>query len=209
MTKNGYADKLKEFVRAGGIFITTYFSGIVDEHDLVISGGYPGELKDLLGIWVEENDALPEGEQNAFTYQGRDYCAKIICDLLHLEGAESLAVYEKDFYQGMPVLTRNKYGEGQAYYIGSRSTPDFYSYFMGNILREAGVMPLLSTPEGVEAAARDNGKGRTLFLLNHNADRSKVVLENDCTDAVSGKYYKAGGTLEIEAGGVLILKQEK
>ena len=56
---------------------------------------------------MEENDALPEGEQNAFTYHGKGYHAKLICDLLHLEGAGSLAEYEKDFYQGMPVLTKN------------------------------------------------------------------------------------------------------
>lgn len=208
MTKEGYADKLKEFVKEGGVFITTYFSGIVDEHDLVISGGYPGELKDLLGIWVEENDALPEGEQNAFTYHGKGYHAKLICDLLHLEGAGSLAEYEKDFYQGMPVLTKNRYGKGQAYYVGSRPTPDFYSHFLGDVLREAGVMPVLDTPEGIEAAARDNRNGRTLFLINHNADSSKVVLEKDCLDVISRKQYQAGDALEIEAGGVLVLKQE-
>lgn len=37
-------------------FVTTYFSGIVDKHDLVIPEGYPGRLRDILGIWVEENE---------------------------------------------------------------------------------------------------------------------------------------------------------
>ena len=76
------------------------------------------------------------------------------------------------------------------------------------VLREAGVMPVLDTPEGIEAAARDNRNGRTLFLINHNADSSKVVLEKDCLDVISRKQYQAGDALEIEAGGVLVLKQE-
>lgn len=63
MTKGDYDEKIREYVQNGGTFITTYFSGIVDEHDLVILGGYPGKLRDILGIWVEENDALPEGEK--------------------------------------------------------------------------------------------------------------------------------------------------
>src|SRR5699024_1389518 len=41
MVKDGYAKKLEEFVKNGGTFVTTYFSGIVDENDIVTLGGYP------------------------------------------------------------------------------------------------------------------------------------------------------------------------
>lgn len=91
-------EKIKAFVQAGGIFVTTFFSGYVDEHDLVVTGGYPGKLRDLLGIWVEESDALPEGETNHFTWKGARHEAVLLCDLLHPEGAEVLATYEEDFY---------------------------------------------------------------------------------------------------------------
>ena len=46
---------------AGGTFLTTFFSGMVQENDLVTLGGYPGKLRDILGIWVEEEDALAAG----------------------------------------------------------------------------------------------------------------------------------------------------
>ena len=205
MTKKGYAEKLETFVKSGGTFITTYFSGIVDEHDLVI-GAYPGELKELLGIWVEEQDALPEGEQNAFVYGGEKYSADILCDLPHLEGAEGLSFYEKDFYQGMPAVTRNRYGKGNAYYVATRSIPEFYQHFMADVLREAEVDAILDTPHNVEATMRENGKGRTLFLLNHNTFGVEVVLEQECEDLLSGTIYKAGNALEIEDKGVRILK---
>ena len=64
MTKPGTDEKIRSFVREGGTFVTTFFSGIVDEHDLVITGGYPGKLRDILGIWVEETDALPSYMKN-------------------------------------------------------------------------------------------------------------------------------------------------
>ena len=44
----------------------------------------------------------------------------LLCDLMHLEGAESLGTYEKDFYKGMPAVTRNTYGKGAVYYVGTR-----------------------------------------------------------------------------------------
>lgn len=86
MTKGSYDETVREYVKNGGTFITTFFSGIVDEHDLVITGGYPGHLRDILGIWVEEIDALPAGTTNAFTYEGKEYEAKLLCDIMHLEG---------------------------------------------------------------------------------------------------------------------------
>ena len=65
MVKPGLAGRLEAFVGAGGTFLTTFFSGIVNETDLVTIGGYPGELRRLLGIWVEEIDALLPGSTNS------------------------------------------------------------------------------------------------------------------------------------------------
>ena len=62
MCKDGFDEKVREYVQQGGSFLTTYFSGYVEDHDLVTLGGYPGRLKDILGIWVEESDALPPEE---------------------------------------------------------------------------------------------------------------------------------------------------
>ena len=206
MTKAGYANKVNQYVDGGGTFITTYFSGIVDEHDLVFEGGYPGELRDVLGIWVEENDALPQGESNSFTYDGVKYPATMLCDLMHLEDAQEVSEYEKDFYRGTPVLTRNHYGNGTAYYVGTRSDAEFYRHFLRNVFQEAGVMPVMDTPDDVEAAVRVNEKGSTLFLLNHGKESKTVVLDRDCRSLCDGKEYKRGERLELEGKEVVILR---
>lgn len=207
MTKSGYDEKLREFVRKGGTLITTYFSGIVDEHDLVVPGGYPGRLKDILGIWVEEQDALSEGEKNAFYFEGQEYPAQIICDLMHLEGAEALSEYVEDFYQGTPVITKNTFGEGQAYYVGTRSDQAFYEVFLKKIFTETGISPVMHVPEGIEAAVRENEKGRTLFLLNHRNENTEIVLDRGCRDLLEEKEYKAGDTVSLERMGVLVLQE--
>ena len=73
MCKDGFDEKVRSFVKQGGVFLTTYFSGYVEDHDLVVTGGYPGRLKDILGIWVEESDAIPPEESNLFTYNEKTY----------------------------------------------------------------------------------------------------------------------------------------
>src|SRR5690606_901411 len=55
-------DRLTAFVEGGGHLVTTYFSGVVDQDDHAWLGGYPGALRDLLGIRVEEFAPLLDGE---------------------------------------------------------------------------------------------------------------------------------------------------
>ncbi|MEU8035170.1 beta-galactosidase [Streptosporangium sp. NPDC049078] len=53
------ADNLRRYVSGGGTLVVSYLSGIADEHARVRLGGYPGALRDLLGIRVEEFHPLP------------------------------------------------------------------------------------------------------------------------------------------------------
>ena len=209
MVKPGVDEKIKAFVQAGGIFVTTFFSGYVDDHDLVVTGGYPGKLRDLLGIWVEESDALPEGETNHFTWKGARHEAVLLCDLLHPEGAGVLATYEEDFYAGMPVLTKNRYGAGAAYYVAVRSDASFYEALIREICEKAGITPVAQTPGGVEAVLRvgRDEKKEFLFLLNHEKIEQSVPVEQDATDLVTGMEWKKGSKLTLPAYGVAILKR--
>lgn len=207
MTKKDYDEKIRSFVKSGGTFVTTFFSGYVDEHDLVITGGYPGRLRDILGIWVEESDALPTDKCNHFIYNGDVYQAKLLCDIMHLEGAVELSEYQEDFYAQTPVITVNAYGKGKAYYVGTRSTEDFYRTFVKGIMEEKGIHPVLETPEGVEATERFKGEHSYLFILNHKDETVKFTAREDRTDLLTGRNYAAGQSIVMNAKDVLILKK--
>lgn len=208
MTKTGYDEKIRSYVRNGGTFITTYFSGIVNEHDLVIPGGYPGNLRDILGIWVEEQDALPENESNRFFYENAEYPAEMLCDIMHLEGAESVSLYEEDFYRGTPVITKNQFGEGTAWYIGTRSDRRFYHKLLTDIFRETGVESVMQTPDGVEAAERDNENGKFIFLLNHTDEEKDILMGDNYTEMITGRGIKTGESIRMNSKDVAILKVE-
>lgn len=207
MCKDGYDEKLRQYVKAGGRFLTTYFSGYVEDHDLVITGGYPGRLKDILGIWVEESDALPENETNSFIYKGKTYPAAVLCDLLHPQGAEALASYESDFYAGMPVLTKNKFGEGYSYYVACRSNEQFYKDYLKEICDELEIKPVEETPSGVEATLRINESGSYLFLLNHNPEATTFALTEGGEDILTGTSYRPGEEITLEKAGVAIIRR--
>ena len=207
MCKDGFDEKVREYVQQGGSFLTTYFSGYVEDHDLVTLGGYPGRLKDILGIWVEESDALPPEENNSFVYEGKQYPAGLLCDLMHLRGAREVASYESDFYAGMPVLTENEFGKGKAYYVGARSNEEFYKKYLGDICESLGIRPVAKTPEGIEATVRYNDNGEFLFLLNNTQEEKEIVMEEAGTDLLTDQVYAKGDTLTLEKYGVAIVKR--
>ena len=159
MVKPGVADKLKRYTEEGGIFVTTFFSGIVGESDLVAAGGYPGELRELLGLWVEEIDALSPEQRNRIVMKeplgslGGEYACGLLCDLLHPEGAEVLAEYGEEFYRGMPVLTRNRYGQGEAWYVASSPDASFLRDLAGSFARCGVSSRLWRRPRGSRSAA--------------------------------------------------------
>lgn len=194
MVKGSDDERIRSFVDNGGTFVTTFFSGIVEEHDLVTPGGYPGKLRDLLGIWVEEEDALPAGVENSFAYCGKTYPATLLCGLLHLEGARQIdeSGYGRDFYEGMPVITKNDFGKGRAYYVATASNAEFYETFLEDLCAEQGIVPVLKAPRGVEVTSRENEGGRLLYILNHNDGDAQINLPEAMRDLISGEDLAAG-----------------
>jgi beta-galactosidase len=211
MLKPGVSDRLKSFVKQGGTMVTSFFSGIVNENDLVTLGGYPGELRDLLGIWVEEIDSLQPEMTNkividsAFGELYGEYECGLLCDLLHLEGAEALGVYGRDFYAGMPAITRNTFGQGEAYYVATDPEQRFLEQLSQTICERLNLATTHQAPEGVEIRSRQKDDKTYTFVLNHNAYETAILLNaGSYKDLLSHRVYER--TLVLEPYGVAILE---
>ena len=168
MVKKGMQEKLERFVADGGTLITTYMSGIVDENDNVHLGGYPGPLRKLAGVWVEEIDALaPEQRNKVLFSDGRSFDCGMVCDLMHTEGAQVLATYGEDFYAGMPAVTCNRFGKGKVYYIGSFLSPEGLAAVME---KAAPLPPVVPDGKGLEIAVRWTDEFGICFVINFSTE---------------------------------------
>ncbi|MBN1287596.1 MAG: beta-galactosidase [Anaerolineae bacterium] len=213
MVRPGVAERIEQFVEAGGVFVATYWSGVVDENDLCFLGGFPGPLRRVIGIWAEEIDALPEGETNHIIPTAgnalglaREYEIGYYCDLIHAETADVLATYKSDFYAGRPALTVNRFGVGRAYYIASRSGLDFLRDFYRRVVDDLQIEPVLpaALPEGVTAQARTDGAQDFVFVMNFApAERTVELGPQPYRDILSGE--PATGSITLGAYGVRVL----
>lgn len=180
MLDQSFADEIKTFVHNGGIFVCTYYSGIVDLNDKVYPGGYPGVLRDVCGIWVEETDALDSTQKNIIRTEGalgdREFSCGFMCDIIHLQGATSLGNYTCDFYAGTPCVCENQYGAGRTVYLGSKLDSSGVDAVLDYCCGLAGVSGILSPVAGVEACLRESNDTRLLFLLSNAMEPKELSL---------------------------------
>ena len=207
MVKPGMKEALEEYVKNGGILVTTYMSGIVGESDNVYLGGYPGPLKEMAGVWVEEIDALaPEQKNKAKFADGSTAACGLLCDLMHLEGAKALASYEEDFYAGMPAASKNTYGKGTTYYIATRFEEEGLAKILDQAVQEAGVSSVIPEETGLEVVTRVSDTTRFYFVMNFT-DEEQILPESltGKKDMISQKMTEHG--MKLKKWDVLLLEE--
>lgn len=197
MIKSGLAEKIDQYVKRGGNFVASYLSGIVNENDSVYLGGYPGPLKDVLGIWVEESDAVIPGQKITVSLDSNNYQANLICDLLHLEGAHALGNYNSEFYKETPAVSENKWGKGTSWYIGTQLDEAGLSKIFDHLISIVNIKSLIETKTDLEITKRVTKSGKELyFVLNMSNDTKDLPSEFDAyknlfTDKSANKKMKA------------------
>jgi len=176
MVKDGMAQALEAFVEKGGTLVLTYMSGIVGQSDNVHLGGYPGPLRRLAGVWVEEIDALAPEQFNQVVMDSGESCkCGLVCELMHLEGAESLGTYGDDFYKGMPAVTRNSYGKGHVYYVGTHMEEAGLDRILDKAAAEAEVESVVSGGEGLEIVCRKTKEGKKLYFVMNFGEQERTL----------------------------------
>ncbi len=176
MVKDGMAQALEAFVEKGGTLVLTYMSGIVGQSDNVHLGGYPGPLRRLAGVWVEEIDALAPEQFNQVVMDSGESCkCGLVCELMHLEGAESLGTYGDDFYKGMPAVTRNSFGKGHVYYVGTHMEEAGLDRILDKAAAEAEVESVVSGGEGLEIVCRKTKEGKKLYFVMNFGEQERTL----------------------------------
>ncbi|MEU0566193.1 beta-galactosidase [Nonomuraea sp. NPDC005983] len=173
------AGRLNDYVAGGGHLVTTYFSGVVNEDDHVWLGGYPGALRDLLGIRIEEFGPLLDGDHVDLDL---GVTGTLWSDRIDVTGVDVkiLANYTSGDHAGRPAVTMRTVGVGSASYVSTRLGPDGLGPVLSEFMAASGVRPDL--PEdlagALELAVRTDGDVDYWFLINRT-DETVVMSSVD------------------------------
>ncbi|GLY04440.1 beta-galactosidase [Actinoplanes sp. NBRC 101535] len=178
-------DRLENYVHGGGHLLATYFSGTVDENDHLWPGGYPGALRDLLGVRVEEFAPLLDGETVTLS---DGTAATVWTERVTVTdpAVEVLLTYP----DGGPAVTRRALRAGSAAYTSCVLPADGRKPVLDDLLRRAGVSSEL--PVALRGRVEPAVRGPVWFLINRT-DEPVDLADVD------------GATGELPARGVVVL----
>ncbi len=213
MLRPGVAHNLEQFVAQGGVLLTTFFSGIVDQNDHVVLGGYPAELRRLSGLYVEEFDPWIEDMTNSVVIREGPLQGSYTCSLwgevVHLEGAKAVGVFANDYYAEGPALTMHQFGEGKAYYLATSGNEKLLAALARQLCREVNVQPMLGVESSLEVTRRQQTDGSNIyFLLNHGESSVEVLLpEGNFRSLLTGEELTESA--KVAEHDVVVLHEEK
>jgi beta-galactosidase len=200
------AENLNQYVHNGGNLVMSFFSGIVDENEHVRLGGYPAPFREMLGLVVEEYVPYSETQSNAVCLaDGRQHRCSFWADVIHLGTAQALATFAGEYYAGQPAVTRNRFGKGTAFYVGTLLDRSGLDWLIDQVCATGGILPVAPhVPAGVEVVRRVNGRQSWLFVLNHRDEAVTISLDQPGRDVLNGR--ELGPSLRLDPLGIAVIQ---
>ncbi len=197
--------KLSGFVQKGGVLVSSFKSFFCNEHASVYYDIQPHLMTECFGIHYNQfvqpsNMTLDKEECNGFA------------ELLISDGAETLAYYEHRYWNQYAGITKNKYGSGTAYYIGSFTTKNVLKNVYKQAVASAGIqdeIPVCTWPVIVRSGINAD-KNKVHFIFNYDQTPSHIQCTYDSvTDSINQTEYKKGDDILLCDWDVKILEENK
>ena len=205
--------RVRDYVVGGGRLVVTYYTGISDEKDHVWLGGYPGSIRDVVGVRVEE--FMPMGNDFTGVPDHLDLSngavAHDIADVIgSVDGtATVLATFKDDPWTGMdgvPAIVANTFGEGRSVYVGARLGREGLALSLPEILESLGMAEAGGNDGRALHVEREGADGsRFVFSFNRTHETVRVPVEGEVV--VSSFADVDGETASIKPNGVIVTKK--
>ncbi|WP_026828200.1 beta-galactosidase [Exiguobacterium artemiae] len=201
-------ERLQRFVEHGGTLVTTYMTGLVDEHDLAYAG-WPDELKTIFGLIPAETDTLYPSDRNHVMFNGKRYELQDYATVIQVDSAEVVGTYTDDFYQQTPAVTKNQYGQGVAWYIGGRLEATFQRDLYTMLTDRLNIKAPFDTTHTAEVSiqVRRGQKADYGFILNFSEVEQTVELFEPLLE--SATQTEISGQLMLKPYEVKIVERKK
>ena len=205
--------RVRDYVVGGGRLVVTYYTGISDEKDHVWFGGYPGSIRDVVGVRVEE--FMPMGDDFTGVPDrlglSNGAVAHDIADVIgSVDGtATVLATFKDNPWTGMdgvPAIVANTFGEGRSVYVGARLGREGLALSLPEILESLGMAEAGGNDGRVLHVEREGADGsRFVFSFNRTHETVRVPVEGEVV--VSSFADVDGETASIKPNGVIVTKK--
>ena len=200
--------KLVSYVERGGTAVVSFWSGIVDERDVVYLGPYGGPLRPLIGCDVVDVAPLPEGMTIEVEWEdGTRTGASFWADVATEGTGHVLARVASGPWAGRPAVVEARVGQGRAYYLACRLDA-------AGLARVYDLAPALSgepavhrAGPGVERVVRTSADHTYEFLINHSEEERVLDIASGGFELLAGKQL--GSRVALAPMDVAIVRRDR
>lgn len=137
-----------------------------------------------------------------------DVEAEYWMELLKPDTAETIASYGHKYWGKYAALTRNCFGKGKAWYLGTMVPAEKLKEYLLLAARDAGITPCpVQWPVILRRGINEAGE-RLHYFFNYSDRDIKVVSHVGGTDLLTDIRYEEGQEITLKDWGVSILAED-
>ncbi len=182
-------EKCRKYVEKGGTLLTTFLSSVKNEDNVGYTTPLPAGLNEVFGVVVEEVEPVFYNShlKVKLLSAGEESLDGMWSELLAGE-AKAEAVYNEDYKKGSMVISRNHYGKGNAYYLGTDLEAPVLQKFLLQVCADAGIKRNpFRTESSVETVRRTDGEKEYYCIFNFTKKETKIYAERPMKDLLTGE----------------------
>lgn len=209
--KDEFAERLKDFVKAGGIALVTGMTGTFDNNAKYLLSPWPQHLRDLLGISLEDQMVVVDDKEadpaNRVMFSGTIDHQKLNGFARHwigdveLNGGTALMTFENSALKGQPAVVEKRTGHGVTLYVAASVIDPKTLSALVSYTSSIAEISRTEMPLNVEMTKR----GDVTFIINHGEKAVSIPWDKNGT-AVLGNY--ADGVIALGGYDVCVTKED-
>jgi len=199
---------VREYVRNGGNLLATFRTGFADQALKIRQEQQPYGLTECLGIHYDRFTKPQEVQLSAQGFQfSNPVSALDWMELLELDNAKTVCEYRHPVWGGIPAVTLNCFGSGQAAYLSCCFEPDGLDSLLKYLLPQMGILiPQISFPLIRYSGINQQGQRIDYFFNYSEQPQFLPCPHTPAFSLLDGQWIKANMKLHIPPWGIVILE---
>jgi beta-galactosidase len=202
---------LNDYVRQGGHIVYSFKSGFTNENVQVRVTVMPGPLREAVGasyqLFTNIGHLALAGDPFGVN-GGND--VHDWAEMLVPEGAEVVARYDHFNYGEFAAITRNRYGKGEAVYMGTMPGAAALRRVLGNAVKEAGLWSVdqeLGLPVVVRSGTNKYGRPVHYYFNYSGAEERFNYPYRTAKDLLTGGIVEKDAIVVLPPWGLVVLEE--
>lgn len=203
-------ERLKSAAKEGATVVITCMTGLRNDDMKSFGRILHPSIEELAGISIEEQHALIGVEETKLKIfnDTSHFTSSLWHDLISLKTATPIGFYNSRFFKNMPVITKNNYGKGTVYYVGTVVNNEAASEIIKEVFKTASLSPIaISENELVELTQVKGDMSQYLYAINYSFDDQKAELKSNMVDMMTNE--KVSSSVIIKARDFRIFKIDR